>query len=46
MTFDLASVRPEGLVQADLLAPGHPLHDAVMKSTVEVLSTPWRVARS
>jgi len=37
VTFDLASVRPEGLVQADLLAPGHPLHDAVMKSTVEVL---------
>lgn len=30
VTFDLAYVHPDGLVRADLLAPGHPLHDVVM----------------
>lgn len=29
VTFDLAKVHPDGDVRADLLAPGHPLHDAV-----------------
>lgn len=30
VTFDLPYVQPDGLVRADLLAPGHPLHDAVL----------------
>ncbi|MGG7100880.1 helicase-related protein [Rhodococcus sp. 24CO] len=30
VTFDLPYVQPEDLARADLLAPGHPLHDAVM----------------
>ena len=34
VTFDLARVQPDGLARADLLAPGHPLHDAVMDETV------------
>ena len=34
VTFDLGYVQPEDLVRADLLAPGHPLHDAVMNETV------------
>jgi len=31
VAFDLARVEPDGLTRADLLAPGHPLHDAVME---------------
>ncbi len=34
VTFDLAHVQPDGLARADLLAPGHPIHDAVMDETV------------
>jgi superfamily II DNA or RNA helicase len=34
VTFDLVHVEPDGLVRADLLAPGHPLHDAVMEEAV------------
>ncbi len=34
VTFDLAHVQPDGFVRGDLLAPGHPLHDAVMDETV------------
>jgi len=30
VTFDLPHVQPDDLARADLLAPGHPLHDAVM----------------
>lgn len=30
VTFDLPHVQPDGLARADLLAPGHPLHDAVL----------------
>ncbi|MGH3970307.1 MAG: helicase-related protein, partial [Mycobacterium sp.] len=30
VTFDLAHVQPDGQLRADLIAPGHPLHDAVM----------------
>ncbi|MCQ4152486.1 helicase-related protein [Rhodococcus qingshengii] len=30
VTFDLPHVQPADLARADLLAPGHPLHDAVM----------------
>ena len=37
VTFDLDAVQPEGLARADLLAPGHPLHDAVMGHTVSAL---------
>lgn len=35
VTFDLARVEPDGLLHADLLAPGHPLHDAVMKEAID-----------
>lgn len=34
VTFDLAHVRPDGQLRADLLAPGQPLHDAVMDEAV------------
>lgn len=34
VTFDLGRVGPDVLDRADLLAPGHPLHDAVMDQTV------------
>ncbi|PZT73657.1 MULTISPECIES: DEAD/DEAH box helicase [unclassified Streptomyces] len=34
VTFDLARVRPDDRARTDLLAPGHPLHDAVMAETV------------
>ena len=34
VTFDLARVQPDGQARADLLAPGHPLHDAVMYEVV------------
>jgi superfamily II DNA or RNA helicase len=37
VTFDLAHVDSEGLTRADLLAPGHPLHDAVMDEAVRAL---------
>ncbi|MCC4306231.1 helicase-related protein [Rhodococcus sp. 3-2] len=30
VAFDLPHVQPDDLARADLLAPGHPLHDAVM----------------
>ena len=35
VAFDLPRVEPDGLTRADLLAPGHPLHDAVMTETVQ-----------
>ena len=38
VTFGLDFVQPEGLVRADLVAPGHPLHDAVMEQTVSSLA--------
>jgi superfamily II DNA or RNA helicase len=34
VTFGLGDVQPSDLVRADLLAPGHPLHDAVMDEAV------------
>jgi len=34
VTFDLPHVQPDGLARADLLAPGHPLHDAVMAEAI------------
>ena len=34
VTFDLSHVQPGDLPRADLLAPGHPLHDAVMKEAI------------
>nr|WP_255499427.1 helicase-related protein [Aeromicrobium senzhongii] len=34
VTFDLARVQPGDLSRADLLAPGHPLHDAVMGEVI------------
>jgi superfamily II DNA or RNA helicase len=34
VTFDLHRVQPDDLTRADLLAPGHPLHDAVMDEAV------------
>ncbi len=34
VTFDLADVQPDDLARADLLAPGHPLHDAVMDEAI------------
>ena len=34
VTFDLAHVQMGDLARADLLAPGHPLHDAVMGEAV------------
>ncbi|HEY5473192.1 MAG TPA: hypothetical protein VIK32_08375, partial [Candidatus Limnocylindrales bacterium] len=37
VTFDLPNVQPEGLLHADLLAPGHPLHDAVMAEAARLL---------
>ncbi len=37
VTFDLAYVQSEGEVRADLLAPGHPLHDAVMEEATTQL---------
>ena len=42
VTFDLDRVRPPDLSRADLLAPGHPLHDAVMAETVRRLETTLR----
>jgi len=37
VTFDLEHVQPESQTRADLLAPGHPLHDAVMDETTKLL---------
>ncbi|MCI1262627.1 MAG: DUF3883 domain-containing protein [Tetrasphaera jenkinsii] len=37
VTFDLEYVRGDGLATADVLAPGHPLHDAVMFETKRLL---------
>ena len=37
VTFDLAHVQPPDLPRADLLAPGHPLHDVVMARLIEHL---------
>ena len=34
VTFDLPQVQPDDLPRADLLAPGHPLHDAVMDEAI------------
>ncbi|MFI1240691.1 helicase-related protein [Nocardia salmonicida] len=34
VTFDLGHVQPGDLTRADLLAPGHPLHDAVMGEAI------------
>ncbi|BCI82286.1 RNA helicase [Mycolicibacterium sp. TY66] len=34
VTFDLGHVHSEELTRADLLAPGHPLHDAVMSEAI------------
>jgi SNF2 family DNA or RNA helicase len=34
VTFDLGHLHPDGQLRADLLAPGHPLHDAVMDEAV------------
>lgn len=34
VTFDLVHVQPGDLSRADLLAPGHPLHDAVMGEAI------------
>ncbi len=38
VTFDLDAVHPDGLARADLLAPGHPLHDSVMEQAVTTLA--------
>lgn len=37
VTFDLAQVNSDSTTRADLLAPGHPLHDAVMDETIRQL---------
>ncbi|PRY52236.1 uncharacterized protein DUF3883 [Knoellia remsis] len=37
VTFDLEFVQPDGMPRADLLAPGHPLHDAVMEEAAQHL---------
>ncbi|MCA0294157.1 MAG: DUF3883 domain-containing protein [Actinobacteria bacterium] len=34
VTFDLSHVQPDDLPRADLLSPGHPLHDAVMDEAI------------
>ncbi|CAM3578212.1 helicase-related protein [Tsukamurella ocularis] len=34
VTFDLSHAQPGDLSRADLLAPGHPLHDAVMAEAI------------
>lgn len=35
VAFDLDRVHPDGMTRAELLAPGHPLHDAVMNKTIQ-----------
>lgn len=37
VAFDLDHVNPYGLSRADLLAPGHPLHDSVAEETIVTL---------
>jgi superfamily II DNA or RNA helicase len=37
VAFDLAHVHSDELARADLLAPGHPLHDAVMDEAIHQL---------
>lgn len=37
VTFDLAHIEGDGKTHADLLAPGHPLHDAVMDEAIRQL---------
>jgi superfamily II DNA or RNA helicase len=37
VTFDLTNAEPDGQARADLLAPGHPLHDAVMDEATRQL---------
>ncbi len=37
VTFELDHTQPEGQAPADLLAPGHPLHDTVMEETARQL---------
>jgi superfamily II DNA or RNA helicase len=39
VAFDLEHVQPEGQASADLLAPGHPLHDAVMDEATRLLGS-------
>jgi superfamily II DNA or RNA helicase len=39
VTFDLEHVQPDVQASADLLAPGHPLHDAVMDEATRVLGS-------
>jgi SNF2 family DNA or RNA helicase len=34
VTFDLARLQSDGQARADMLAPGHPLHDAVMDEVI------------
>jgi hypothetical protein len=34
VSFDLSHAQPDDLSRADLLAPGHPLHDAVMEEAI------------
>lgn len=38
VTFDLAAIESDGRANADLLAPGHPLHDAVTAETITDLA--------
>ena len=38
VAFDLGTMQPDGLARADLLAPGHPLHDSVMELAVTTLA--------
>ncbi|MER6062975.1 helicase-related protein [Streptomyces sp. NPDC001792] len=38
VTFDLGQVQPDDRAHVDLLAPGHPLHDAVMAETIRNFS--------
>lgn len=38
VAFDLDFVHPDGAARADLLAPGHPLHDSVMEQAVTTLA--------
>lgn len=39
ITFDLVRTRQEGLTDASLIAPGHPLLDAVIELTIDHLGT-------
>ena len=44
VTFDLEHVQPDGQARADLLAPGHPLHDAVMDEAIRSSAAPSTAA--